>query len=160
LGVVDAQSIKSEADELISAYVHCLDDDRIEEWPEFFTETGVYKIVGRDNVDRNLPIATMSCHGKGMMKDRVNAIRNASVYSPRYLRHLVGSVQVRGEQGGSHLVQASFVVFQTLQDEETKVFMAGKYRSKIVFVEGRPKFQEKIVIYDSLQIPGLLVIPL
>jgi hypothetical protein len=29
-----------------------------------------------------------------------------------------------------------------------------------VFVEGRPKFHEKIVIYDSLQIPGLLVIPL
>jgi anthranilate 1,2-dioxygenase small subunit len=55
---------------------------------------------------------------------------------------------------------ASFVVFQTLQDEETKVFMAGKYQSKIVFIDGRAKFQEKIVIYDSLQIPGLLVIPL
>jgi anthranilate 1,2-dioxygenase small subunit len=157
---VDAQSIKSEADDLISAYVHCLDDDRIEEWPEFFADNGVYKIVGRDNVDRNLPIATMSCHGKGMMKDRVNAIRNASVYSPRYLRHLVGSVQVVDRQGDCHLVQANFVVFQTLQDEETKVFMAGKYQSKIVFVESRPKFQEKIVIYDSLQIPGLLVIPL
>lgn len=160
MGVVDALSIKAEAEELISAYVHCLDDNRIEEWPEFFTEDGVYKIVGRDNVDRNLPIATMSCHGKGMMKDRVNAIRNASVYSPRYLRHLVGSVQVVGHQGDCHLVQASFVVFQTLQDEETKVFMAGKYQSKIVFIDSRAKFQEKIVIYDSLQIPGLLVIPL
>lgn len=160
MGVVDTLSIKAEAEELISSYVHCLDDDRIEEWPEFFAEDGVYKIVGRDNVDRNLPIATMSCHGKGMMKDRVNAIRNASVYSPRYLRHLVSSVQVVGQQGDCHLVQASFVVFQTLQDEETKVFMAGKYRSKIVFVEGRLKFQEMIAIYDSLQIPGLLVIPL
>jgi anthranilate 1,2-dioxygenase small subunit len=160
LGVVDALSIKAEAEELISAYVHCLDDDRIEEWPEFFTEDGVYKIVGRDNVDRNLPIATMSCHGKGMMKDRVNAIRNASVYSPRYLRHLVSSVRVVERQGDCHLVQASFVVFQTLQDEETKVFMAGKYQSKIVFIDSRAKFQEKIVIYDSLQIPGLLVIPL
>lgn len=160
MGVVDTLSIKAEAEELISSYVHCLDDDRIEEWPEFFAEDGVYKIVGRDNVDRNLPIATLSCHGKGMMKDRVNAIRNASVYSPRYLRHLVSSVQVVGQQGDCHLVQASFVVFQTLQDEETKVFMAGKYRSKIVFVEGRLKFQEMIAIYDSLQIPGLLVIPL
>jgi anthranilate 1,2-dioxygenase small subunit len=160
LGVVDTLSIKAEAEELISSYVHCLDDDRIEEWPEFFAEDGVYKIVGRDNVDRNLPIATMSCHGKGMMKDRVNAIRNASVYSPRYLRHLVGSVQVVGQQGDCHLVQANFVVFQTLQDEGTKIFMAGKYRSKIVFIEERPKFQEMIAIYDSLQIPGLLVIPL
>ena len=160
MGVADALSIRAEAEELISAYVHCLDNDRIEEWPEFFTEDGVYKIVGRDNVERNLPIATMSCHGKGMMKDRVNAIRNASVYSPRYLRHLVGSVQVVERQDDCHLVQANFVVFQTLQDEETKVFMAGKYQSKIVFIDSRVKFQEKIVIYDSPQIPGLLVIPL
>jgi hypothetical protein len=38
--------------------------------------------------------------------------------------------------------------------------MAGKYRSKISFIEGSAKFQELTVVYDSLQIPGLLVIPL
>jgi anthranilate 1,2-dioxygenase small subunit len=157
---VDARVIRAEAEELISSYVHCLDDDRIEEWPEFFIETGSYKIVGRDNVERNLPIATMSCASKGMMKDRVVAIRKASVYSPRYLRHLVSNVQVLGQEGECYRVHANFVVFQTLQDEETKVFMAGKYQSKIVFVDGSPKFQEKIVIYDSVQIPGLLVVPL
>jgi len=157
---VDARAIKSEAEELIDAYVQCLDDDRLEEWPEFFTDTGVYKIIGRDNVERNLPVATMSCTSKDMMRDRVVAIRNASAYSPRYLRHLVSNVRVPGQEGDCHLVQANYVVFQTLQDEETKIFNVGKYRTKMVFVDGRPKFQEKIVIYDSLQIPGLLVIPI
>jgi anthranilate 1,2-dioxygenase small subunit len=157
---LDARTIKSEAEDLISAYVHCLDDDRIEEWPDFFADNGVYKIVGRDNFDRGLPIATMSCASKGMMQDRVNAIRNASVYSPRYLRHLVSSIQIAGRDGDTYLAHANFVVFQTLQDDETRVFMAGKYRSKISFIEGSAKFQELTVVYDSLQIPGLLVIPL
>jgi len=58
------------------------------------------------------------------------------------------------------VIQANYVVFQTLLDEETKVFNVGKYKSKIVFADGRPKFQEKLVIYDSLQIPGMLVIPI
>ena len=157
---VDTRAIKAEAEDLLTAYVHCLDDDRLEEWPEFFTETGSYKIVGRDNFERNLPISTMLCTSQAMMKDRVVAIRKASVYSPRYLRHLVSSVQVLGPEGDGYLVQANFVVFQTLQEEDTKVFMAGKYRSKIVFVDGQAKFQDKTVVYDSLNIPGLLVIPL
>jgi anthranilate 1,2-dioxygenase small subunit len=157
---LDARTIKAEAEDLISAYVHCLDDDRIEEWPGFFAENASYKIIGRDNFDRGLPIATMSCASKGMMQDRVNAIRNASVYSPRYLRHLVSSLQITGREGDLHVAEANFVVFQTLQDDETRVFMAGKYRSKISLVEGGAKFQELTVVYDSLQIPGLLVIPL
>src|SRR5215472_16475362 len=83
IATVDTRIIKLEAAELLDEYVQCLDDDRLEEWPEFFIETGVYKIVSRENVERNLPIATMLCTSKGMMKDRVVAIRKASVYSPR-----------------------------------------------------------------------------
>jgi anthranilate 1,2-dioxygenase small subunit len=154
------QNIKSEAEDLISAYVQCLDDERFEAWPDFFLENGVYKILARENVERNLPIATMSCTSQGMMKDRVVAIRNASAFSPRYLRRMVSNVRILGQEGDCHVIQANYVVFQTLQDEETKVFNVGKYKSKIVFDGGCPKFQEKLVIYDSLQIPGMLVIPI
>jgi anthranilate 1,2-dioxygenase small subunit len=160
VATVDNRVVKLEAVDLLDEYVQCLDDDRLEEWPEFFVETGVYKIVARENVDRNLPIATMSCTSQGMMKDRVVAIRKASVYSPRYLRHMVSNVRVAGTDGSSHSIEAHYVVFQTLQDQETKVFNVGKYRAKIAFVAGRAKFSELIVIYDSLQIPGLLVIPI
>lgn len=160
IAAADAREIRWAAEELLNDYVQCLDEERYEEWPEFFTDNGVYKIVARENVERNLPVATMSCTSKGMMKDRVVAIRNAAVYSPRYLRHIVGSVRIVGRDGDSYSLQANYAVFETLQDEETKVFNVGNYRSKVVFVDGRPKFQEKLVIYDSLQIPGLLVIPI
>lgn len=157
---MEPKALKSEFEELFTTYVECLDEDRLEEWPEFFTDTGLYKIVARENVKRNLPLATMSCEGKGMMKDRVVAIRQASVFSPRYLRHQVTNIRVCGQEGECYLAQANYAVFQTLQDEESKIFNVGQYRDKIVFLGGKPKFKERIVIYDSLQVPGLLVIPI
>ena len=158
--VRDGAAVKSEAQELMDAYVQCLDDDRLEEWPDFFTDNAIYKIVARENVERNLPIATMSCTSKGMMQDRVVALRKASVFSPRYLRHLVSNLRVLGQEDGAYLLQANFAVFQTLQDEESKVFMVGKYRSRLVLTDAGPKFQEMLAIYDSLQIPGLLAVPI
>ena len=157
---LDTRIIKQQAADLLDEYVQCLDDERLEEWPEFFVETGVYKIVARENAERGLPIATMSCTSQGMMKDRVVAIRKASFYSPRYLRHIVSTVRVTGADGAAHLVEANYVVFQTLQDQETKVFNVGLYRAKIVLAGGRVRFSELVAVYDSLQIPGLLVIPI
>ncbi len=149
-----------EAEELLDRYAQCLDEDRLEEWPEFFSEKAVYKIISRVNVERNYQLATILCDSRDMMKDRVIAIRNASVFSQRYLRHLVTNVRVAAQEGEAWLVKSNYVVLQTLQNEETKVFNAGQYVDKIIFNNGSPKFQEKIVIYDTIQIPGLLVIPI
>jgi len=149
-----------EAEELLDRYAQCLDEDRLEEWPEFFSEKAVYKIISRVNVERNYQLATILCDSRDMMKDRVIAIRNASVFSQRYLRHLVTNVRVAGQEGEAWLVKSNYVVLQTLQNEETKVFNAGQYVDKIIFDNGSPKFQEKTVIYDTIQIPGLLVIPI
>ena len=154
------RELRWEAEELLNRYVQCLDEDRLEEWPDFFSEKAVYKIISRSNVERNYPLATILCDSRDMMKDRVVAIRNASVFSERYLRHLVTNVRVEGQEGEAWLVKSNYVVLQTLQSEETKVFNAGQYVDKIIFDNGRPKFQEKIVIYDTIQIPGLLVIPI
>ena len=155
------RELRFEAEELLDRYVQCLDEDRLEEWPDFFSENGVYKIISRVNVERmNQPLATMLCDSRDMMKDRVAAIRNASVLSQRYLRHLVSNVRVTGQEGAAHIVKSNYVVLQTIQGEETKVFNAGQYVDKIIFGNGGPKFQEKLVIYDTIQIPGLLVVPI
>jgi 3-phenylpropionate/cinnamic acid dioxygenase small subunit len=150
---------KSMVQDLFDAYMDCLDDERFEEWPAFFTEDGVYKIVARENVERNLPLATWSCLSRGMMQDRVVAIRNASVFSPRYMRHVAGVVRVAAEENGSHTASLAFSVFQTPQDEGTSVFLVGKYRAKVALTEEGPRFRELLVIYDTSLIPGLLVFP-
>src|SRR5208282_3720058 len=113
----DAAAVKSAVQDLFDSYMDCLDDERFEEWPPFFTENGVYKIVARENVERDLPLATWSCMSRGMMQDRVVAIRNASVFSPRYMRHVAGGIRIFSEADGVCSTGSSFSVFETSQDE-------------------------------------------
>ncbi|HWX02937.1 MAG TPA: anthranilate 1,2-dioxygenase, partial [Collimonas sp.] len=40
-----------ELHQLQEAYVHALDNDRLEEWPEFFTDDCLYEIIPRENAD-------------------------------------------------------------------------------------------------------------
>ena len=148
------------AAELLHAYVHTLDNGDYERWADFFTDDALYKIVARDNFERDLPLATLFCSGKGMMRDRVVAIREALVYAPNYLRHIVSAARVTGGDGDRIAAEANYVVFSTAQDDESKVFNTGKYVDEIVWLDGTPKFQKKLVVYDSLVIPSLLVIPI
>jgi len=155
----DAAVAQAALMELFATYMDALDDGEFEAWPEFFVEKGVYKIVARENVERDLPIATWSCTSRAMMTDRVVAIRNASVFSPRYMRHTGSILRVLGEEGGVISASLGFSVFETMQDEPTRVFMTGQYRAKIALTAEGPRFQELLVMYDSSLIPGLLVFP-
>ena len=154
------RELRFEAEELLDRYVQCLDEDRLKEWPDFFSDKGIYKIISRVNVERNHPLATMFCDSRDVMKNRVAGIRKAGVFSQRYFRHLVSNVRVMGQEGEAHIVKSNYVVLQTMQGEETKVFNAGQYVDKIILGNGGAKFQEKVVIYDTIPIPDLLVVPI
>jgi anthranilate 1,2-dioxygenase small subunit len=43
--------------DLNARYVHAIDEDRLEEWPEFFAENGRYRITTAENVARGLPLS-------------------------------------------------------------------------------------------------------
>ena len=48
---------RQEVEDLIHAYVQCIDDDRLEEWPDFFADDCLYKVIPRENADLGLPVA-------------------------------------------------------------------------------------------------------
>lgn len=149
-----------EIEDLYAAYVECLDDGELERWPEFFTDDCLYKIIPRDNFERGLPLALMLCESKGMLQDRVEALRRTSVYAPRALRHLVSSIRIKGSDGTVIHVHANYAVFQTLADEPTQVFNVGRYLDQLVRVGGQLKFKEKLCVFDSVVVPGSLIYPL
>lgn len=62
-------------------YVGLIDTDRLEEWPELFTEDGIYEIVPKENADLGLPVGIMHCFGRPMMRDRIVSLREANVSS-------------------------------------------------------------------------------
>ena len=154
------RDLRLELEELYAEYVACLDEERMEEWPEFFTDDAVYRIIPRENFERGLPIATLHCESKGYLKDRVVAIRQTSVYAPRYVRRLVSNIRVLGWRDEALHVRANYAAFETLRDELTRVFSVGQCHDTLVIADGRLKFKEKLVIFDSELIPNSLIYPL
>jgi 3-phenylpropionate/cinnamic acid dioxygenase small subunit len=157
---LSAAQLRLELEELYSAYSACLDEERFEEWPDFFVDPCLYKIVPRENFERGLPLATWLCESKGYLVDRVVAIRRTAVYAPRYVRRMVSGIRVLSIRDGAIEVRANYLALETLQDELTRMLNTGQYRDRLVVEQGRLKFKEKLCIYDSLLIPNSLVCPL
>ena len=148
-------------EDLYAAYARLLDDGPLEEWPELFVEDCLYLAIPRDNFDAGLPLATLRCESRGMLKDRVRAVRETIMYEPRYLRHQISQVSPRPRDDGCLDVTANYTVVEVLHDELPRVLSAGRYLDIVVEDEtGRLKFAEKRVVYDSVLVPNTIVYPL
>jgi anthranilate 1,2-dioxygenase small subunit len=157
---MDLRELRFEIDDLYAEYVECLDDGDLEHWPELFMDDCLYKVIPRENFERGLPLALILCESKGMLQDRVEALRRASVYAPRALRHLVSNIRIQGQDTDGIRVQANYAVLQTRNDEATQVFNAGKYIDRLARDAGRLKFKERLCVFDSVLVPGSLVYPI
>lgn len=158
---MDERETLAQIEELQHAYVECLDEDRLEEWPQFFSAQGCfYQIISRENVEQNLPVAVMRCDSIGMMTDRVVALRNANIYAKHYYRHLVSNLRVVGRTDATVQTQSNYAVFQTLQDGETHIYQVGRYLDEIVWEDGVAKFKSKRVIFDTARVRTLLATPI
>jgi 3-phenylpropionate/cinnamic acid dioxygenase small subunit len=147
-------------DDLYARYAACLDEERFEEWPDFFTDPCVYKIVPRINVERKLPLAIWLCESRGYLHDRVQAIRKTSVYGPRYIRRFVTGIRIVGQRDEAIEACANFAVYETQPDTLTRVFSVGQYRDLIAGTGGDMKFREKVCVFDSELVPNSLIYPL
>jgi 3-phenylpropionate/cinnamic acid dioxygenase small subunit len=146
--------------DLFAEYVECLDDDELERWPELFTETCLYQVIARENYDRGLPLAAILCESRGMLEDRVAAVRETSMYAPRYLAHVVGPARVRPGPDGAVAARAGYTVFRTLVEEETRVFNTGRYQAVVETGGDRLRFRELRCVFDSTLVPNSIVSPI
>jgi anthranilate 1,2-dioxygenase small subunit len=159
----DAIMRRWELEQLFTDYVHCLDADELERWPDFFTENCFYRITSAENYDAGLPLGLIYATSRNMLKDRVSALREANVYEPQCYRHLVSSIRIVGGavEGTEHLdLVANFLVVRTMQDGEMTIFGAGRYVDRVRRDTGCWKFESKTVVLDSRQVDTLLAIPI
>jgi anthranilate 1,2-dioxygenase small subunit len=147
-------------EEFLIRYVHCIDDDKLEAWPDFFTERCLYKIISRENHDRGLPLGVMECDSRGMLKDRIESMRRANVYEPHSYRHQVSALQVERRADGKLTCRSNYLVVRTMADGTMSIFSTGRYLDRIVLEGGQPKLEERLVVFESRRIETLLVIPL
>lgn len=147
-------------EDFIVDYAHMIDDDRLEEWPDYFTDPCVYRIVNRENHARGSVVGVMECRSRGMLEDRVKALREANVYEPHWYRHLLSGTRITGPADGCWRVKTSFTVLRTMQEGDVAVFATGRYMDDIVVDGSRPRFRSRVVVTDSARVHTLIVIPL
>jgi len=152
--------VRYSIENLIADYAHYIDDNRLEEWLDFFSEDCTYKILSRENVEQALPLELLSCRNKNMLRDRILSLREANIYNIHFDKHIVGAVRILGVHQGNYSIQANYSVYQTNQDGESMLFSVGTYRDVITFSNNTPLFKEKIVVVDTFGIARLLSTPI
>ncbi len=145
---------------LLARYVASIDEDRLEEWPNHFAETCRYQIISAENYEQGLPIGVFFADSRGMLRDRVSALRQANVYEPQRYRHLVSSTLILDEADGLVTAQSNYMVVRIMHDGATALFSTGRYLDRISLGGREPLFVEKLVVFDSRRIDTLLAMPL
>jgi anthranilate 1,2-dioxygenase small subunit len=151
---------RDKIEDLFSDYGQLLDEDKLEVWLGLFTEDVVYEVVPRENDILNLPVALMRCENLDMLRDRVNSLRNANEYNIHSSRRLIGRPRIKATEPDIFEIECSYIVVQSNQEGQTRLFSAGGYRDRVVLVDGEMKFQAKKVIVDTFNVPTLLATPL
>jgi 3-phenylpropionate/cinnamic acid dioxygenase small subunit len=146
--------------ELIAAYVDCIDEDRLEDWPDFFVEQCRYVITSRASHEAGLPHGVVYAASRGMLIDRVTALRQANIFEPHRYRHIVGPIRIERVDETVAQVCSNFIAVRIMHDGEMSLFAAGRYLDRIALTIQPYRFIERLVVLDSQKIDTLLVIPL
>lgn len=156
----DAAVLTAQLQGLYADYCACLDERRFDEWPQFFTEDCLYKLIPRENFDRGLPLATLAFESRGMLEDRVYAVSQTLFHVPYYQRHILSSVRVRGTEGDVVRCEASYLVIRTRQNEPSELLNTGRYVDVVVRQDERLRFRERLCVFDSELIPNSIIYPI
>jgi anthranilate 1,2-dioxygenase small subunit/terephthalate 1,2-dioxygenase oxygenase component beta subunit len=146
--------------DLNARYAEAIDEGRLEEWPDFFTDDGKYRVTTAENVAQNLPLSLIYATSRAMLRDRVKALREANIYEAQHYRHMLGPSRIEPAEQGALRVRTSFMVARIMHTGETTLFATGSYRDRVVLDGETARFAERTVILDSRQIDTLLAIPL
>jgi 3-phenylpropionate/cinnamic acid dioxygenase small subunit len=145
---------------LNARYAEAIDEDRLEAWPDFFTDDARYRITTAENVAQELPLSMMYATSRGMLRDRVRALRQANVYETQRYRHIIGAPLLSGVSASAVSARTPFIVVRIMHTGEMMIFATGCYQDRVVFEGSEAQFTDKMVILDSRSVDTLLAIPL
>lgn len=157
----EAMLLRHEIEAFNAAYAAALDEQRLADWTEMFTEDGFYVVISRENADQGLPVGLIYCEGRGMIRDRAFALEKTAMFAPRYLRHIIGNTLVLGRTPeGDIRARANYVVLQVLFDHpEAKLHQVGVYDDLFRRTPAGLQLARRRCIYDNLLIDNALCVP-
>jgi len=144
----------------LTAYARCLDEDRLEDWPDFFADDCLYRITSAQNMRDGYEASLIFLNSKDMVSDRVSAVRTANIYERQAYRRLIGQPFIVSVEGARVVSEAPFMVARIMRDGTTDLFATGCYRDTWRVNGSKVELIERIVICDSSRIDTLLALPL
>jgi anthranilate 1,2-dioxygenase small subunit len=144
-----------------AAYAAALDEQRLTDWVEMFTDDAFYVVISRENADKGLPVGLIYCDSKAMIYDRAFALEKTAMFAPRYLRHIIGNLQVLEQSGEASIcARANYALIQVLYDRpDAKLHQVGVYHDVFRRVNGELKLAERRCVYDNLLVDNALCLP-
>jgi 3-phenylpropionate/cinnamic acid dioxygenase small subunit len=155
-----APALRARIEDFLAGIARAIDDDALEEWPDAFTAAATYRIIPRDGFEAGEPVGILSCHGRGMMQDRVLALRTANIFEPHRYCHLLARPLLAREADGAIAARSSFALYRTQQGGATELFAAGKYLDRIVEADGGLRLAARDVVLESRRVDILIVLPI
>jgi len=154
----DLAALRAEIDDFNTAYADCLDDGNLADWKSFFTEDCLYRITTADNHARGYPAGIIHAEGRGMLTDRVTALRSANIYERQRYRHIIGMPVLGETSDGLVRTETPFLVVRTMRNGHMDLFATGLYLDRVTL--NGPRLAERVVVCDSHRFDTLLAIPL
>jgi anthranilate 1,2-dioxygenase small subunit len=157
--MTDDMMVRLQVQALLDAYVSAIDDDRLEEWPTFFTEDCLYEIIPKENADADLPVGVMRCENRRMISDRVTSLRHANIFAPATYRHFLSGLVVTRAEKDEIEFTCNYLVINSNQLGQSFVYQTGCYHDRIVWAGDCWLFARKRAIFDTSRVQTLLAIP-
>jgi anthranilate 1,2-dioxygenase small subunit len=141
-------------------YARCIDEGQLEAWPEFFLENCLYTVTTADNYRQGLPAGIIWANNRGMLVDRISALREANIYERHSYRHMLNQPVILEQKDNLVRSETAFIVLRIMRDGTTDNFVSGRYIDCYRIEGDTAMLAERIVVCDSSRIHTLLALPL
>ena len=128
---MDLTALRLGIDALNAAYADCIDDDRLEEWPDFFADDCRYLITDRDSHQAGLRHGVIYCASRGMLTDRVTTLRRVLMFEAHRYRHIVSPARIDRVEGRVAEARANFLAVRIMHSGDSSLFTTGRYLDRI-----------------------------
>ncbi len=145
---------------LFADYGWLLDTAAYDDWLALFSETSLYQIMPRENLDAGFAASLIYCRGKDMLRDRITSLREVNKFNIHTTRHIIGRSRIGAPSGGLIAAVTPFAVYQTDQEGVSQLFAVGAYDSLLARQDGALRLESQIVQLDTFSVPSLLSDPL
>ncbi len=145
---------------LQAAYIRCIDNNELEAWPDFFVDDCLYKVTTAENHRLGFEAGIIYADTKGMLVDRIAALRQANIYEKQSYRHILGLPNVVKNGGDEAESETPFLVVRIMHDGQSDIFATGLYFDTVRAAGSELKFARRLVVCDSSRIDTLMALPL